>query len=88
MNSPSPLVNPFGSSRVDNPFQTHPDNTSVSDAQYNVLESVIDDIKHDRNQQSKGAVVIGQPGTGKTHLIMRLATRRLKAQSPAVYSLS
>ena len=71
-------VNPFGSSRVDNPFQTHPDNTDVYQGQYNTLESVIDDIKSDRNQQSKGAVVIGQPGTGKTHLIMRLATRRLK----------
>lgn len=78
MNSPSSLINPFGSSRVDNPFQTHPDSTNVYDAQYSVLESVIDDIKHDPNQQSKGAVIIGQPGTGKTHLIMRLANRRLK----------
>ena len=78
MNLASSLVNPFGSSRVDNPFQTHPDNTNVYHAQYHTLESVIDDIKYDRNQQSKGAVVIGQPGTGKTHLIMRLATQRLK----------
>ncbi|MEO1670270.1 MAG: exonuclease, partial [Cyanobacteria bacterium J06631_2] len=81
MNSASPIVNqanPFGSSRVDNPFQTHPDNASIYHTQYTILESVIDDIKHDPNHQSKGAVIIGQPGTGKTHLIMRLAQQRLK----------
>jgi DNA polymerase III epsilon subunit-like protein len=71
-------VNPFGSSRVDNPFQTHPDNSNIYHPQYNTLESVIDDIKYDQNHQSKGAVIIGQPGTGKTHLIMRLAKQRLK----------
>jgi DNA replication protein DnaC len=80
MNSALPLsqVNPFGSSRVDNPFQTHPDNSNIYRPQYNTLESVIDDIKYDPNHQSKGAVIIGQPGTGKTHLIMRLANQRLK----------
>ena len=83
MNSVLPLsdlsqVNPFGSSRVDNPFQTHPDNSNIYHPQYNTLESVIDDIKYDQNHQSKGAVIIGQPGTGKTHLIMRLAKQRLK----------
>lgn len=78
MNSTTPQVNPFGSSRVDNPFQTHPDNSNIYNSQYNTLESVIDDIKYDQNHQSKGAVIIGQPGTGKTHLIMRLAQQRLK----------
>jgi len=80
MNSalPLPQVNPFGSSRVDHPFQTHPDNSDIYRSQYNTLESVIDDIKYDPNHQSKGAVIIGQPGTGKTHLIMRLAQQRLK----------
>jgi len=83
MNSVLPVsdlsqVNPFGSSRVDNPFQTHPDNSNIYHPQYNTLESVIDDIKYDQNHQSKGAVIIGQPGTGKTHLIMRLAKQRLK----------
>jgi DNA polymerase III epsilon subunit-like protein len=78
MNSTTPQVNPFGSSRVDNPFQTHPDNSNIYYSQYNTLESVIDDIKYDQNHQSKGAVIIGQPGTGKTHLIMRLAQQRLK----------
>lgn len=78
MTSTSTPVNPFGSSRVDNPFQIHPDNANIYHAQYSTLESVIDDIKHDCNHQSKGAVIIGKPGTGKTHLIMRLAQQRLK----------
>ena len=77
MNS-APSLNPFSSSRVDNPFQIHPDNTSIYQAQYNTLESTLDDIKYDPNYQSKGAVIIGQPGTGKTHLIMRLAQQRLR----------
>ncbi|GAB4530583.1 MAG: hypothetical protein Tsb0014_13340 [Pleurocapsa sp.] len=72
-------INPFSSSRVDNPFQEHPDNTNIYHNQYKTLESIIDDIKCDkRNHQSQGAVVIGEPGTGKTHLIMRLARERLQ----------
>ena len=71
-------INPFSSSRVDNPFQNHPDNTNVYHSQYAILESIIDDIKYDRNHQSQGAVVIGEPGTGKTHLMMRLAHNRLQ----------
>jgi Cdc6-like AAA superfamily ATPase len=37
------------------------------------------DIKLDSNRQSKGAVVIGEPGSGKTHLMMRLAQARLSS---------
>ncbi len=70
--------NPFGSSRVDNPFQEHIDNTNTYRDQYYILTSIITDIKYDLNHQSKGAVVIGEPGTGKTHLIMRLAKDLLK----------
>ena len=51
---------------------------NIYHAQYTTLESTLDDIKHDPNYQSKGAVIIGEPGTGKTHLIMRLAQQRLK----------
>ena len=79
MNPSTPVtINPFSSSRVDNPFQNHPDNPELYRPQYTILESIIDDIKYDRNHQSKGVVVIGEPGTGKTHLIMRLARKRLQ----------
>ncbi len=65
--------NPFSSNRVDNPFQDHLDLRSVYHTEYETLKSVILDIKHDPNQQSRGAIVIGEPGSGKTHLMMRLA---------------
>ena len=74
MNQP----NPFSSSRVDNPFQTHPDLASINQEQFQDLTSIITDIKYDPNHQSKGAVVIGEPGTGKTHLMMRLAQELLE----------
>lgn len=70
--------NPFGSSVVDHPFQNHVDNTDTYRNQYRTLTSIITDIKYDLNHQSKGAVVIGEPGSGKTHLIMRLAKDLLK----------
>lgn len=69
--------NPFTGSRVDTPFQTHPDYFGTYRQEYLTLESVLTDIKLDSNRQSKGAVVIGEPGTGKTHLMMRLAKERL-----------
>ncbi|MEP0883764.1 AAA family ATPase [Trichocoleus sp. ST-U3] len=70
--------NPFSSSRVDTPFQNHLDLKEIYHAEYEILKSIIDDIKRDPNQQSKGAVVIGEPGSGKTHLMMRLAKELLK----------
>lgn len=71
-------VNPFSSSRVDTPFQEHPDFKELYQREFKLLKSIIFDIKNDRNHQSQGAVVIGEPGTGKTHLMMRLAQELLK----------
>ncbi|PSO48914.1 MAG: exonuclease [Cyanobacteria bacterium SW_9_44_58] len=65
--------NPFNDSRVDNPFQTHPDYTKLYEQEFTTLKSLVQDIKQDFNHQSKGAVVIGEAGSGKTHLMMRLA---------------
>ncbi|NEQ68296.1 MAG: exonuclease [Symploca sp. SIO2D2] len=69
--------NPFVSSRVDNPFQVHPDLKTISQQQYQALKSILQGIKDDRNHQSQGVVITGEPGTGKSHLMMRLAQERL-----------
>ncbi|MCK5099691.1 MAG: ATP-binding protein [Desulfobacteraceae bacterium] len=66
-------VNPFGVSRVDNPFQDHVDLKTLFSDQFTRLKSIIDDISVDKNHQSRGVIVAGEPGAGKTHLIMRLA---------------
>lgn len=71
-------ANPFGNSRVDTPFQEHVDLTCIYHNEFEILKSILRDIKHDRNRQSKGAVVIGEPGSGKTHLMMRMAKELLK----------
>jgi GTPase SAR1 family protein len=72
--------NPFSNTRVDTPFQNHIDLKEIYQTEFQRLNSVIDDIKDDvENHQSKGAVVIGDPGTGKTHLMMRLAKERLQS---------
>jgi len=65
--------NPFGTSRVDTPFQDHVDFRGIFESEFERLKSILSDIKNDVNHQSKGAVVIGEPGSGKTHLMMRLA---------------
>ncbi|MCK5542432.1 MAG: ATP-binding protein [Desulfobacterales bacterium] len=66
-------VNPFGVSRVDNPFQDHVDLKTLFSNQFTRLKSIIDEISDDKNHQSKGVIIAGEPGAGKTHLIMRLA---------------
>ncbi len=71
--------NPFSGSRVDTPFQNHPDYPDTYHQQFVTLESILKDIKLDSNHQSRGAVVIGEPGSGKTHLMMRLAQARLSS---------
>ncbi len=70
--------NPFTSSRVDNPFQDHPDQKQIYQREFDQLKAAIGDISQDKNHQSRGAVVIGEPGSGKTHLMMRLAKELLK----------
>lgn len=64
--------NPFSNSRVDTPFQYHSDAKKIYDNEFIRLKSVIGEIKADENRQSRGAVVIGEAGSGKTHLMMRL----------------
>ena len=72
------IPNPFSSSRVDNPFQNHLDLQEVYFSEFAALKSVLLDVKTDPNQQSKGVVVIGEAGSGKTHLMMRLTKEFLK----------
>jgi hypothetical protein len=78
-NSLGKKPNPFSHNRVDTPFQTHTDFDEVYQDEFSRLQSIIEDIRDDEvNHQSKGAVVIGEPGMGKTHMMMRLARERLK----------
>lgn len=65
--------NPFSSNRVDNPFQHHVDFADIYDQEFSILGSLLRDIHAEPNHQSRGAVVVGNPGSGKTHLMMRLA---------------
>jgi DNA polymerase III epsilon subunit-like protein len=78
MSQLSTTPNPFSSSRVDNPFQDHLDFQEIYAAEFAALKSVLLDVKNDPNQQSKGALVIGEAGSGKTHLMMRLAKEFLR----------
>jgi hypothetical protein len=75
---PPHTPNPYSSSRVDNPFQDHLDLQAVYQAEFALLKAALGDVKADPNQQSKGAVILGAAGSGKTHLIMRLAKELLR----------
>lgn len=70
--------NPFGTSRVDTPFQEHPDSTLVFQEEFETLKSILVDIKQDKNHQSRGMLILGEAGSGKTHLMMRVARELLK----------
>ena len=65
--------NPFSSTRVDTPFQTFVDATEIYLTQFQKLKTVLNEVAQDNNQQSRGVVLLGEPGSGKTHLMMRLA---------------
>ncbi|MEB3199618.1 MAG: hypothetical protein VKK62_03690 [Synechococcaceae cyanobacterium] len=70
--------NPFSSTRVDTPFQHFADERKVHQAAFARLSAVLRSVAGDVNQQSQGAVLLGEPGAGKTHLVMRLAEEVLR----------
>lgn len=70
--------NPFANSKVDNPFQTYPDDASTYHPQYQQLTATLQDIQRDPNHQSRGVVLLGEAGSGKTHMIMRVAQHLLQ----------
>lgn len=70
--------NPFASNRVDHPFQHHLDQLGIFAGEYELLKSVLQDIRQDLNHQGRGVVITGEPGSGKTHLIMRMAQQLLQ----------
>ena len=72
-------ANPFSSSRVDTPFQSFSDDRLVNQAPFQRLAAVLQSVAADANRQSQGAVLIGEPGAGKTHLVMRLAQEVLQS---------
>jgi DNA polymerase III epsilon subunit-like protein len=71
-------INPFSSSRVDTPFQEHVDARAIYQQQFEQLKAIIQEVRQDKNRQSKGVVVTGIPGSGKTHLMMRLTKEILQ----------
>lgn len=73
------VKNPFSSSRVDDPYQNHLDFEHIYKSPFYHLKSLVEEIKQDKeNQQSRGALILGEAGSGKTHLMMRLAKATLK----------
>ena len=70
--------NPFHSARVDTPFQRFADDRRVHQAPFERLSSLLRSVAADTNRQSQSAVLLGEPGTGKTHLMMRLAHEVLR----------
>lgn len=71
-------TNPFIKSRVDSPFQRHPDLKTVYSKEYNSVINLLDMIRKDPDRQSISAAVTGTPGSGKTHLAMRIARNLIK----------
>ncbi len=71
--------NPFSAVRVDNPFQTFPDLKELYGNEFKKLKLILSEVKNDPNHQSRGIVIAGNAGNGKTHIIMRLAKEILNS---------
>ncbi|GAB4315627.1 MAG: hypothetical protein Kow0069_17490 [Promethearchaeota archaeon] len=69
---------PFYHSRVDNPWQDFPDLEEFNQRAFKKLERQIKKIIKDRQHQSLGCAIKGPPGTGKTHLLMRVVKKKSK----------
>ncbi len=62
--------------RVDTPWDDVPDLPSYNDAAYRRIVRSLKQISQDHSQEgakSRGILVLGEAGTGKTHLLMRVA---------------
>ena len=70
--------NPFSSSKVDNPFQEHFDFPKLYENEFNYLLTILKEIKNDKNHQTKSCVILGEAGSGKTHLMMRFVKQTSK----------
>lgn len=70
--------NVFSSVRVDTPFQDFPDAFKVQEPQYRYIYQLVQEIREDNNLQSQGVVILGEAGSGKTHMAMRIAQQLLK----------
>jgi hypothetical protein len=69
-------------SKVDTPWQDHPDLEEVNRVPFERICFVLDQLKNhspDNPAASQGVVLLGEAGTGKTHLLMRIAKRLSKS---------
>jgi len=64
------VANPFAASRVDNAWESPVDIPSINREAYDGCLRLVEAVA--REQHSHGAVLTGQPGSGKTHLLARL----------------
>ena len=59
---------PFLSDRVDDPWQDFPDSEQFNSDAFESLKYEVEEILLDPIRQSHGCLILGEAGTGKTHL--------------------
>ena len=64
-------------SRIDTPYRVHPDCITFNDRPFRRIKQELALLQHAASPEnacsSRGVLVLGNPGSGKTHLLMRLA---------------
>ena len=70
---------PFLSDRVDDPWQSFPDSEDFNADAFESLEYEIQMVVRDEKRQSHGCLILGEAGTGKTHLLMRVVKHLSKS---------
>lgn len=79
---------PLNIDRVDSPWMVVPDDSNYNSRAFRMIEYELSEMwreaRDNQRPSSRGVLVLGEAGTGKTHLLMRLA-KQLAVSSPLLF---
>ena len=75
---------PFCHTVVDDPWQRPHDVEEINRKAYEAVSGQLGNLENSKNRQSLGVLILGEAGSGKTHILSRVS-RRLTPRHPLMY---